>query len=496
MGLGMRVAYSPHGHLMRYAMTRYPKKGKGTKWSTKELDAIGLDWNGDQLSDSDGLFGKVRVNSGKTSIAFNFAFKWQGKTVWHYCGTYPTNSLGEIRAERDKARSLCKQGIDPRAQKVAARIEAQAAIEETLRAVEARRVEQLTFNDMFVAWIRDGVSRSDGNKGILQAFNKHAIPKLGGIEIRHITEHHLRDIYRALIAEGKTPTAVELSKDIGQMFRWAEKRKPWRALLVEGNPAELVEINKLVPADYVKERDRQLSIEEIARLKAIFDGTELAYKDSKRKYGTERPLPKTAQIAIWICLGTLCRTGELHRTEWKDVDFEKRTWFIPAQNTKGERGKKRDQLVHLSDFTLGQFRQLHALTGHTRWAFPGKDPEKHVCEKSLSKLVGDRQLKFMSRQGKMRNRVENNSLVLGEREWTPHDLRRTGATLMQGLKISREIINLCQNHVVGSKVDRSYLLEKHDDDKREAWNKLGDRLEAILGGSNVVSFGSAYALQS
>lgn len=472
-------------------MTRYPKKGKGSKWSTKELDAIGPDWAGDQLSDSDGLFGKVRVNSGKVSVAFNFGFKWQGKTVWHYCGAYPANSLGEIRAERDKARTLCKKGIDPRAHKVAARVEAQAAIEETLRAEEARRVEQLTFNDLFNAWLRDGVSRSDGNKGITLAFNKHVIPKLGGIEVRHVTEHHLRAIYRTLIAAGKTPTAVELSKDIGQMLRWAEKRKPWRALLVEGNPAELVEIAKLVPADYVKERDRQLSIEEIVQLHAIFESTEQAYKSSARKYGTERPLPKTAQCAIWISLGTLSRTGELHRTEWRHVDFDKRTWFIPAQNTKGERGKKRDQLVHLSDFTLEQFRELHALTGNTRWAFPSKDPEKHISEKSLSKLVGDRQLKFMNRKGKMKNRVESNSLVLGEREWTPHDLRRTGATLMQGLKISREIINLCQNHVVGSKVDRSYLLEKHDEEKRAAWIKLGDRLEAILNKSNVVSIKTA-----
>lgn len=472
-------------------MTRYPKKGKGTKWSTKELEAIGLDWKGDLLSDGDGLFGNVRVNSGKVSIAFNYAFKWHGKNAWHYCGTYPTNSLSELRAERDKARVLCKQGIDPRAQKVAARIEAQAAVELTIQADVARQIERLTFADLFETWIRDGVSRSDGNKGITLAFNKHAIPKLGGVEIRHITEHHLRNIYRALIAEGKTPTAVELSKDIGQMLRWAERRKPWRALLVEGNPADLVEIKKLVPADYVKERDRQLSIEEIASLKHIFENTEQAYKSATKKYGTERPLCKTAQIAIWICLGTLCRTGELHRTEWKHVNFERRTWFIPAQNTKGERGKKRDQLVHLSDFTLRQFRQLHALTGHTRWAFPGKDPETHVSEKSLSKLVGDRQIKFMSRSGKMKNRVENNSLVLGEREWTPHDLRRTGATLMQGLKISREIINLCQNHVVGSRVDRSYLLEKHEDDKREAWIKLGQRLETILEGHNVVVLKSA-----
>ena len=76
--------------------------------------------------------------------------------------------------------------------------------------------------------------------------------------------------------------------------------------------------------------------------------------------------------------------------------------------------------------------------------------------------------------------AENNSLVLGEEEWTPHDLRRTGATMMQQLKVPRDVINLCQNHVIGSKVDRVYLLNDYADDKRVAWQKLGGWLSEIL----------------
>ena len=61
----------------------------------------------------------------------------------------------------------------------------------------------------------------------------------------------------------------------------------------------------------------------------------------------------------------------------------------------------------------------------------------------------------------------------------------------QKLKISREVINLCQNHVIGTNIDRVYLLDDYADEKRDAWNKLGDRLEAILSSSNVVSLKSA-----
>ena len=42
-------------------MTRYPKTGKGTKWTVRELKAVTQDWRGDSLADSEGLTGEVRA---------------------------------------------------------------------------------------------------------------------------------------------------------------------------------------------------------------------------------------------------------------------------------------------------------------------------------------------------------------------------------------------------------------------------------------------------
>ena len=69
--------------------------------------------------------------------------------------------------------------------------------------------------------------------------------------------------------------------------------------------------------------------------------------------------------------------------------------------------------------------------GASKWVLPGRIPNNHVDIKTVSKHVGDRQVKFKSRTRKLKNRVEDNSLVLGNEDWTPHDLRRTGATMMQ-----------------------------------------------------------------
>lgn len=62
-------------------------------------------------------------------------------------------------------------------------------------------------------------------------------------------------------------------------------------------------------------------------------------------------------------------------------------------------------------------------------------------------------------------------------EWTPHDLRRTGATMMQELGV----IDRCQNHLLGgSKVRRHYLHHDYAKEKTEAWRLLGERIGAIM----------------
>ena len=105
-------------------------------------------------------------------------------------------------------------------------------------------------------------------------------------------------------------------------------------------------------------------------------------------------------------------------------------------------------------------------------------------EKGASKQVGDRQVRFMSREGSLDHRKHDDSLVLanGERGvWTLHDLRRTGGTLMQAMGVPLDVIDRCQNHKLpGPKVRRHYLHHDYANEKRDAWNRLGQHLENIL----------------
>ena len=67
------------------------------------------------------------------------------------------------------------------------------------------------------------------------------------------------------------------------------------------------------------------------------------------------------------------------QAEWKNVDLDQQTWFLPSENVKGIRGKKQDHHVFLSPFALHFFQELKTLTGDSRWCFPNKQDNGHVA---------------------------------------------------------------------------------------------------------------------
>ncbi|MFG6428877.1 tyrosine-type recombinase/integrase [Roseateles sp. LYH14W] len=462
----------------------------------KELESVPAGWKRDTLSDGDGLSGEVRLSDGgAVFLPFRYAFKWEGKVTWHYCGSWPATSLEAIRVERDRARALIKDGVKPTDAKRAAKIEAQAKVEATIAEAARHQAEDLPLRAMFEVWLRDGVKRAGENGELQRSFEKDVLPLIGRKPVRLVDEGDIRAVLRAVISRGTYRMASRIYADLVQLFAWAEARKPWRALMIEGNPTKLVELAKLLPhgCDPDAERDRVLSPDELRELHAKLADMEAAYAATPagQKYGTDRPLKKETQLALWICLGTLCRIGELLMARWEHVNLQIGEWFVPGENTKTRVSWK----VYLSPFALRQFKALHALTGDTPFCFParaatGEAPAHHVCVKSVSKQIGDRQTQFKKRAGPLAHRKHDNSLTLSEGAagaWTPHDLRRTGATMMQQLGVSLDLIDRCQNHVLaGSRVRRAYLHHDYAAEKREAWERLGERLDALLVALNVV----------
>ncbi len=194
-------------------------------------------------------------------------------------------SLADAIAENAYIQSLARKNIDYQVLEKDER-------EKKEQAKAEQQENDLTFGDLFEVWIKDGVRRADENGYLRWSFRKHALPTLSGIKVKAMTEHDLVSVYRKLVAGEKYATALELSKDIKQMLSWAEKRKPWRRLLIDGNPADLVNIKNILPLNYTKRRDRVLSLDEIRTLRQKLDQRSDDYQQAENKNFTRKPLRK------------------------------------------------------------------------------------------------------------------------------------------------------------------------------------------------------------
>jgi integrase len=456
-----------------------------TKLTQRGLEAITSAKVGTIVREDGNLFGRVRAKSdGGISISFYYRFRFDGKLKDMSCGAWPADSLASIRSTRDAARDKVALGINPAVEKKLVRHEMQEEAAQKLAAIEAARATDLIVNDLFTAWLTDGVRRKDGNAMLIRMFNADVLPAVGAIAVKDLTEHHLRAVLRSMVDRGVNRSSVMMHANLVQMFGWARKRQPWRKLLVEGDPMDLIEIERIVSPEYDMDnyRDRVLSAEEIVELRDTLVRQQAEYAAAPNKRIVPQPIEKHTQLAIWIMLSTLCRVGEMSMARWEHVDLAAAEWFLPKANVKDNVA---DLMVYLSPFTLDQFKQLHAVTGHTAWCFPNHAATGHINVKAISKQVGDRQAQFKTNadgtpRAPMKNRRADNTLVLGagaNGAWTPHDLRRTGATMMQKLGVGLDIIDRCQNHVLaGSKVRRHYMHHDYAQEKRAAWAALGKQL--------------------
>lgn len=425
-------------------------KVKNAKAQTKEY----------LLADGDNLFLRVRPDGSKSWL---FVYVFAGKRRKLGLGAYSGVTLATAREEAARARACIAGKIDPQLARVEREAE-QEAKRQALEAVKAR----LTVRGLFDRWERlELKGRKDKGAEVRRSFEKDIFPTLGDIAAEDVKRGMIADALDKVVERGSPVVARNLLGDLRQMFGYGIKRA-----LVENDPTSHLKRNDFGQKN---ERDRVLSDEEIKLLKGKLPSS---------------GLHAAGVAAVWIMLSTCCRVGEIIQARWEHIDLEAGTWRIPPENAKN--GK--EHLIRLSDFSKVHFEALKQLAtdddgGVSRWVMPAMNKcDTHVCIKSLSKQVGDRQRGEESKPMKNRTKLVS-ALVLPRGKWTPHDLRRTGATLMGRLGVRPDVIEKCLNHVEQNKLVRIYQRQELSAEQAEAWRLLGERLELLTSDAdNVISF--------
>ena len=329
-----------------------------------------------------------------------------------------------------------------------------------LRRLAEEAANRRSFSDAIKHWEKLELSRrNDGGKESMRALNKDVIPTLGEVALNDVTRVMLLDILDTVVQRGARVVANHLFSDLRQFYNFAIARE-W----VKTHP--LMGLNKDKIGGRQKERDRYLSETEIVELKATLPAANLLL---------------TTELAIWIMLSTCCRVGELSKAKWSEVNLEQGKWSIPASNSKNAK----DHTIYLSTFTVEQLTQLQDITGDSEWCLPSRDKTVHINPKTIAKQIRDR-----TREEALANRsTASGTLILIGGAWTPHDLRRTGATMMGELGVMGEVIERCLNHVEQNKLKRIYQRHELKAEQQDAWRLLGDRLSLLLSANSVEDIG-------
>lgn len=409
-----------------------------------------------KLMDGDGLQLRVAVDGIKTWLV---RYMFDGKERQYrlpelYGDGDGRIGLKEAREEATHVRALARKGID-----IQIKLDNERQAEVERQEVEVAQSKTLT--DLFEEWVKT-VDRKDDGKELRRSFTRDVFPIAGDLKLSSVHPEHIEKILRAVVERGSNRISVTLFADLKQMFRWAARKRAWKKLFE--NPTEEIDLkkDKILPREYEgAERTRALSDDEVR---------ELAEKLPKSGL-----MPRT-QIAMWLMLACCCRIGEVIQSRWEHVDLEAGVWVIPKENAKN----RKSHTIFLSPVARKKFQELKEMSTNDKWCFPDTTGTTNVCMKSTTKQVRDRQMAAIGRKP-MSNRSKNSdALLLVNGDWVPHDLRRTGATIMQSLHVAPAIIERVLNHVEPSKLVRTYQTYDYAEEKRDAWNRLGKRLAELV----------------
>lgn len=356
-------------------------------------------------------------------------------------------SLADARSEARAILALAKQGIDVK-KRIA---DERAAEEERRRREQAAReaaARRMTVNDLFERWAELQLAqRKDEGAEVIRGIRKDVLPFIGKQYADEVRRSDVMAILDTVKARGANRLANRLLSEMRQMFSFAALRQ-----IVPSDPTYL--IRKRDAGGKEVERSRVLADDEIRML--------------SRKIETAGLIPATRH-AIWAMLATGCRIGELTGARLIDVDLDEKKWRLP--DTKN--GKP--HTIMLSEFACRHMQRLVDLSLGNEWLMPAAKGNGPLYAKSITKQIYDRQRGKEKKHGTKLT----DSLVLPHGPWVAHDLRRTASTMMSGrLAVSDRIVEACLNHTE-DKLKRTYQVEISEDEKQDAWNRLGRRLSDL-----------------
>jgi len=349
-----------------------------------------------------------------------FVYRRNGKLSRITLGTYPDDTLADAHSTHSGLRDLLRAGTDPA---MARRLEKHLNVTAPSVADLADLYLERHAKPMKRSWREDQ-----------RILDKDVLSRWGETKAKDIKRRDVIALLDDIVDRGSPIAANNTLAVIRKMFNFAIERS-----ILEDTPCRAVK----APGKTVA-RDRVLSDTEIKTFWTALDGAKMTLR---------------SQLVLKLILVTAQRKGEILNAEKSEFDLDNCLWTIPSERSKNKLAHR----VPLTLLAMDLLEEARNQSGDSRYLFPSPRGDKPMLGSAVSRAI------------------LNNRELFAIDQFTPHDLRRTTASHMTSIGISRLVVAKILNHAEGG-VTAIYDRHGYDKEKRQALIAWGRRLDSILAG--------------
>ena len=375
-----------------------------------------------KIYDTDGLFMQITPSGGKW---WRLKYRFEGKEKLLSLGTYPEVSLKQARDKRDDARKLLAEDspIDPSENRQKVKSE---------KKLSAANSFELVAREW---WATHMKNKAETHKDkVIRRFELYLFPWIGNTPIADITAPQLLQVVKRIENLNKLETAHRALQTAGQVFRYAvQTGRAIRDITYD--------LKGALPATTTKHMAAFTDPKDIGELLRAIDGFN----------GTV-----TVQCALKLSPLVFARPSELRQAKWSDIDLDAAEWRYVVSKTKT------DHLVPLSKQAVAILREMHPLSGHREYVFPGG----HSPLRPMSEAAVNAALKRMGYDT--------------QTEITGHGFRAMARTILhERLNVDPHIIEHQLAHTVPDNLGSAYNRTRFIEQRKAMMQQWADYLDSI-----------------
>lgn len=386
-----------------------------------------------KMGDAGGLYLEVAPTGAKY---WRFKYRIGGKQKRLSMGVYPDVPLAKARERRDEARKLLADGIDPSEHRKATK---------TARADRAANSFEVVAREWY-GKLGPTWNAAHGDR-IIRRLERDVFPWIGGRPVADVTAPELLAVLRRIEARGALETAHRALGNCGQIFRYA----------IATGRAERDPSGDLRGALPPVKGEHFAAVTEPKRLAEILralDGYQGTF---------------TVQCALRLAPLVFVRPGELRKARWADIDLDAAEWRYTVTKTDTA------HIVPLATQAVAILRELHALTGHGDFVFPGA--------RTNGRPMSDNAILAAMRR-----------LGIPKEEMSGHGFRAVARTILdEVLGVRPDLIEHQLAHAVRDPNGRAYNRTAHLPERRKMMQQWADWLDKQKAGADVIPLRSGAA---